>query len=56
MGYWQPNQGWRTSQNEAVAGEYRALALNLQGISQSQAQNLQTDLESTRQKLEAEDF
>ncbi len=56
MGYWQPNQGWRTSQNEAVAGEYRALALNLQGISQSQAQDLQTDLESTRQKLEAEDF
>ena len=32
------------------------MALNLQGISQSQAQDLQTDLESTRQKLEAEDF
>ena len=30
--------------------------LNLQGISQSQAQSLQTNPESTRQKLEAEDF
>ena len=56
MGYWQPNQGWRTSQNEAVAGEYRALALNLQGISQNQAKDLQADLESTQQKLGDEDF
>ena len=39
-----------------VSRECRALSLNLQGISQSQAQSLQTDLESTRQKLEAEDF
>ncbi len=51
MGYWQPNRGWQTSQNEPVAGEYRALALNLQGISQNQAKDLQSDLENTRQDL-----
>ncbi|WP_290538180.1 transglutaminase-like domain-containing protein [Alcanivorax sp.] len=56
MGYWQPGRGWRTTRNQPVAGEYRALALNLQGISQQQAQALQTDLESTQQKLESEDF
>ncbi|EDX89157.1 transglutaminase family protein [Alcanivorax sp. DG881] len=56
MGYWQPDRGWKTSRNQPVAGEYRALALNLQGISQQQAQALQTDLESTQQKLESEDF
>ena len=56
MGYWQPGRGWRTTRNQPIAGEYRALALNLQGISQHQAQALQTDLESTQQKLESEDF
>ena len=40
MGYWQPDRGWKTSRNQPVAGEYRALALNLQGISQQQAQAL----------------
>lgn len=56
MGYWQPNRGWQTSQNEPVAGEYRALALNLQGISQSQAEALQSDLEKTQNKLDRNEF
>src|SRR5690554_7591661 len=30
MGYWQPNRGWNTSRNQPVAGEYRAIALDLQ--------------------------
>jgi hypothetical protein len=56
MGYWQPGRGWKTSKNNPIAGEYRAIALDLQGISQQQAQALQNDLENTKAKIEAEDF
>ncbi len=56
MGYWQPGRGWKTSKNNPIAGEYRAIALDLQGISQQQAQALQNDLEATKAKIEAEDF
>jgi hypothetical protein len=56
MGYWQPGRGWQTSRNYPIAGEYRAIALDLQGISQQQAQALQADLEATQQKLTNEDF
>ncbi|MFK4753829.1 transglutaminase-like domain-containing protein, partial [Oceanobacter antarcticus] len=37
MGYWQPGRGWKTTTNRPVAGEYRAIALDLQGISPTQA-------------------
>lgn len=56
MGYWQPNRGWDTSDNNPIAGEYRALALDLQGISATAAENLENDLEATQAKLEAEDY
>ena len=56
MGYWQPGRGWQTSRNYPIAGEYRAIALDLQGISQQQAQALQADLEATQQKLTNQDF
>lgn len=56
MGYWQPGRGWKTTTNRPVAGEYRAIALDLQGISQSQAGDLKNSLESTQAKLTAEDF
>ena len=56
MGYWQPGRGWDTSKNNPVAGEYRALALDLQGISAQAAENLESSLEATQAKLEAEDY
>jgi len=56
MGYWQPGRGWDTSENNPVAGEYRALALDLQGISARAAENLENDLEATQAKLDAEDY
>ncbi len=56
MGYWQPGRGWDTSENNPVAGEYRALALDLQGISAQAAEDLETSLEDTRAKLDAEDY
>src|SRR5690554_6882627 len=55
MGYWQPNRGWNTSRNQPVAGEYRAIALDLHGISASQAEQLKNDMESTQQKINEED-
>jgi len=56
MGYWQPGRGWRTSQNKPIAGEYRALALDLHGVSPAQADALKNDLENTQQKITAEDY
>src|SRR5690554_6086187 len=56
MGYWQPNRGWQTSRNQPVAGEYRAIALDLHGISAKQAEQLKNDMESTQQKINAEDY
>ncbi|WP_246624632.1 transglutaminase-like domain-containing protein [Oceanobacter mangrovi] len=56
MGYWSPSWGLETTENEPVAGEYRAIALDLQGISQTQAAALKTDLETTQAKLTAEDY
>jgi len=56
MGYWQPGRGWRTSQNKPIAGEYRALALDLHGVSPAQADALKHDLENTQQKITAEDY
>ncbi len=56
MGYWQPGRGWDTSENNPIAGEYRALALDLQGISVQAAEDLETSLEATRAKLDAEDY
>ncbi|MFK4754842.1 transglutaminase domain-containing protein, partial [Oceanobacter sp. wDCs-4] len=56
MGYWQPGRGWKTTTNRPVAGEYRAIALDLQGISPTQAEALKTDLEATQAKITAEDY
>src|SRR5690554_1412951 len=56
MGYWQPNRGWNTSRNQPVAGEYRAIALDLHGISASQAEQLKNDMESTQQKINTQDY
>ena len=44
------------SRNQPVAGEYRAVALDLQGISAHQAAAVQSELEATQQRLEAEDY
>ncbi|MCC4309167.1 transglutaminase-like domain-containing protein [Alcanivorax marinus] len=56
MGYWQPGRGWNTSENKPIAGEYRALALNLQGISAQAAGQLEADLQATRAQINAEDY
>jgi len=51
-GLWDPDNGWFTSNNPITVGEYTATALDLQGISATQAKNLQTDIEAAITKLE----
>ncbi len=55
MGLYSPSHGWGLSNNHPIAGEYRAVGLDLQGISAAQAENLQASIESTKQKLEGSD-
>lgn len=55
MGVWSPKDGWETSINHPVAGSYRAIGLNLQGINPEQAARLKQQLDQTKAKLESED-
>ncbi|MFC3681165.1 transglutaminase domain-containing protein [Bacterioplanoides pacificum] len=55
-GFWEPVRGWQTSRNQPVVGEYRAIALDLHGISQAQAETLKDNLEVTQQNLESETY
>ena len=53
---WEPNRGWNTSRNEPVAGEYQAYALDLQGVSPGQVEQLKQSLEATQTNIETENY
>ncbi|MFL0798773.1 MAG: transglutaminase domain-containing protein, partial [Cellvibrionaceae bacterium] len=55
LGLYSPSEGWHLSNNYPIAGEYRAIGLDLQGISSTQAQALKDNIELTKTKLESED-
>ncbi|WP_145999077.1 hypothetical protein [Oceanicoccus sp. KOV_DT_Chl] len=55
-GYFVPGRGWSTTINPIITGEYQAIGLDYHGISPAQLQALQTRLEATKAKLEAEEF
>jgi transglutaminase-like putative cysteine protease len=55
LGFYDPRFGWGLSTNKPVAGEYQAIALDLQGSSPEYAAQLQADLEETKTKLESGD-
>lgn len=55
MGLYSPAHKWFTSVNHPIAGEYRAIGLDLQGISADQAESLRANLESTKAKLDSGD-
>jgi len=55
LGLYSPSHGWGVSNNHPIAGEYRAIGLDLQGISAKQAAALKTSLEATQAKLESSD-
>ncbi len=55
LGLYSPAHGWHTSVNHPISGEYRAIGLDLQGISPKQAEALQQSVETTKAKLESQD-
>lgn len=55
MGLYDPEVGWRTVKNQPIAGAYRAIGVDLQGISVGQAETLAADVEATRAVLESGD-
>ncbi len=55
LGLYSPGEGWHLSNNYPIAGEYRAIGLDLQGNSPIQAQALKDNIEQTKTKLESED-
>ncbi|MFL0798418.1 MAG: chloride channel protein [Cellvibrionaceae bacterium] len=55
LGLYGPSEGWHLSNNYPITGEYRAIGLDLQGISPTQAQALKDNIELTKTKLESED-
>lgn len=52
LGLFAPGKGWFSSSNHPAVGEYRAIALDLQGNSPEQAKRLKHDAEHTRTILE----
>jgi len=55
LALWSPSQGWQQAVNHPTAGEYRAIGLDLQGVSQEQSLELQQQIEATQVKLESDD-
>lgn len=55
LALWSPKDGWETSVNKPSAGEYRAIGLDLQGISQDQAARLKQRLDESRNAFEEKD-
>lgn len=53
MALWSPKEGWETSINHPVAGSYRAIGLDLQGISSVQAARLKQQVDATNEVLES---
>jgi len=53
LGLYSPSHGWSVSNNHPIAGEYRAIGLDLQGISAKQGGNLQSEIEAIREELDS---
>jgi len=47
LALWSPIQGWQQAVNHPIAGEFRAIGLNLQGASSAEGESLKTNVEST---------
>ena len=55
LALWFPQEGWDQAVNHPIAGEYRAIGLDLQGANPEQAQQLQSQIETTQAKLDSQD-
>ncbi|MGI9279684.1 MAG: transglutaminase domain-containing protein [Endozoicomonas sp.] len=56
LGLYSPTHGWTTANNKPVAGEYRAIGLDLQGVSESETSKLQKNVSVTKDKLSNAEF
>ncbi len=56
IGLYSPTHGWTQANNKPVAGEYRAIGLDLQGVSAKQAEQMQQRMENTKSKIESSDI
>lgn len=52
-GYWSPKDGWQLKANVLAAGEYHALGLDLQGISQTQVNALNAHISNVESVLQS---
>lgn len=56
MALYSPGHGWSAAAvNHPLAGEYRAIGLDLQGVNTEEADRLKAKVESTKAKLESDD-
>ena len=53
LGYIPPQANYKYSENNIVAGQYQAIGIDMQGISPTQLEVLQSKLENTQTQLEA---
>ena len=51
MGYWSPMYGWETTENRPVSGEYRSIALDLQGVSLGAVNKNKSDVDRVNDKI-----
>lgn len=56
LGFAAPERSWRYSENNLVAGKYQAVAIDMQGISPDQLENLKSRVETVSAMLAAEDY
>ncbi|MBF1803562.1 transglutaminase-like domain-containing protein [Alloalcanivorax profundimaris] len=56
MGYWSPMYGWETTENRPVSGEYRSIALDLQGVSLGAVNKNKSDVYHVNDKIKREDY
>ncbi len=52
LGFYSPRFGWETTSNPIIAADFQAVAMDLQGVSQSQLSELQERLKATHDKIE----
>lgn len=54
MGLWSPKDGWQTSVNRPIAGTYRAIGLDLQGVSAAQVARITQRIDQTKSTLDSD--
>ncbi|WP_304439199.1 transglutaminase domain-containing protein, partial [Oleiphilus sp. HI0117] len=54
LGFAPAQQSFKFTENNVVAGQYQAIGIDMQGISPTQLEDLQTKLENTQAQLEAD--